>query len=98
LSDFPVWLGRKVRAPIWMGLQLLRASFDGDMGRFVDRSHMTPLRLFFWRLALSVVIVIQFAVMVLAALVVGIGGAVVLPTVLAIGNLCDTWQRSARGR
>lgn len=96
MSLTSAWIGRKARAPMWLGLQLLKASFDGDMGRFSDRKGMTPMRRLGWRLALSVVIVLQFFLMVAAAMVFAVGGAIVLPAVLTIGNLSDTWQRGAK--
>jgi hypothetical protein len=93
-----VWLGKKMRAPLWMMLQILKAGFDGDMARFVDRKGMTPARRLVWRLALTAVVCSQFVAMVAFCLVAGALGAVAIPFALSWGNLADTWQTGARDR
>lgn len=47
-------LGRKVRAPFWILKNLAIASFDGDVARFADRHHTSPLRRLGWRCLLTV--------------------------------------------
>lgn len=90
------WAGRKVRGPLWLWWNLMKAALGNRVGHFLDRPRTTPGQKLAWRIALTLVLLIKALPMFVGACVVGILLAVGIPLGLYVaylyGSACEIWR------